>query len=42
MASTFARHAVCSLRDITSLSQEELRQICNAKVSKEDSLPDEV
>jgi len=41
MATTFARHAVCSLRDITNLPQEHLRKICRAKVSKEYSLPDE-
>jgi len=41
MANTFARHAVCSLRDITNLPQEHLRKICHAKVSKEHSLPDE-
>jgi len=42
MASTFARHAVCSLHDITNLLQEPLRKICHAKVSKEHSLPDEI
>jgi len=42
MATTFARQAVCSLRDITNLSQEQLRKICHAKVSKEHSLPDEI
>jgi len=41
MANTFARHAVCSLRDITNLPQEQLHKICHAKVSKEHSLPDE-
>jgi len=30
MASTFARHAVCSLHDITNLLQEPLRKICHA------------
>jgi len=41
MAITFARHAVCSLRDITNLPQEHLRKICHAKASKEHSLADE-
>jgi len=41
MATTFARHAVCSLRDITNLPQEHLHKICHTKVSKERSLPEE-
>jgi len=42
MATTFARHAVYSLRDITNLPQEQLRKICHAKVSKNHSQPGEM